>query len=103
MNNQGHGIMKQTINTWLDGNYNAVNEESGLYFPDFNKVAEAYGIEATNIYNHNDIKNKIQNVLDKKGPVFCNVHVNPEQQIKPKLKFGEDLDDLWPYLNENGE
>ena len=34
-NNQGHGIQKQTIETWLDGRYEALDKKTGLFFPDF--------------------------------------------------------------------
>ncbi len=102
MNNQGHGIMKQTIDTWLDGNYSAVNVDSGLYFPDFNNVAKSYGIQDTKIENHTNLQDEINKILNLDGPVFCNVNINPKQQIRPKLKFGEQLNELWPYIDYKG-
>jgi acetolactate synthase-1/2/3 large subunit len=99
-NNKGQGIIRQTIDTWLDSNYNAVDYETGLSFPDFNMVAEAYGIQTAEIKSHTDIELEIQRVLKMDGPVFCNVFINKYQQIKPQLVFGKGLEDMCPYKEE---
>jgi acetolactate synthase I/II/III large subunit len=98
-NNHGHGIQKNTLNTWLDGRYEAVDYDSGLYFPDFNKVAAAYDIKAVNIDTHKNLNSKIKEVLVNPGPIFCNVEINPEQKIEPFLTFGRPLEDLGPLLD----
>lgn len=102
-NNHGHGIIRQTINTWLDSNYNAVDEGTGLSFPDFNKVADAYNLKSSIINSHKDIKENIKNVLQKKGPYFCNVEIYPHQDIRPQLVFGKSIDEMWPYLDEGAD
>ena len=99
-NNQGQGIMRQTIDTWLDSNYNAIDYETGLLFPDFSRVAEAYGLKTAEIHSHENIEQQISDVLNIKGAVFCNVFINKYQQIKPQLVFGKGLDDMWPYIQE---
>ena len=43
-NNHGHGIQKQTIDTWLGSHYVAVDEDSGLAFADFDKNSSAPSI-----------------------------------------------------------
>lgn len=99
-NNHGHGIIRQTINTWLDGNYNAVDEASGLSFPDFNKVAEAYHLNTRTIESHENIHSNIKNILKQEGPFFCNVEIYPLQEIVPQLVFGKSIDQMWPYIEE---
>ena len=56
LNNKGYGMIKQTIDTWMDSNYVGCDEKSGLSLPDFQKVSKSYGIESVEINNHNDLK-----------------------------------------------
>ncbi len=98
-NNHGHGIQKQTIDTWLNSNYAAVDEATGLSFPDFAKVAEAFGLPYCHIEHHRHLKEKLKEVLKAKGPVLCDVEIVKDQKIVPMLKFGAGLEDLDPKLS----
>tara|TARA_Y100000588_G_scaffold395097_1_gene519814 strand:+ start:87 stop:1862 length:1776 start_codon:yes stop_codon:yes gene_type:complete len=98
-NNHCHGIQKHTLKTWLGGRLEGVDHESGLHFPDFNKVAEAYGLPNTTIKEHDSLKEQIRDVLNSPGPMFCNVEINPEQTMDPYLTFGRPLEDLGPPLS----
>lgn len=98
-NNQGHGIQKQTIETWLEGRYEALDYESGLLFPDFVKLAEAYGLPAVSISNHEKLHEQIKRALGRKGPVLIDVAISPDQRIKPMLTFGRPLEDQAPPLD----
>ncbi len=97
-NNHGHGIQKQTIDTWLNSRYVAVNEETGLSFPDFEKTGKAFKLTSMTLNNHDDVKTKLKMILKAKGPVLCNVEVTEDQRIVPMLKFGAGLEDLDPKL-----
>jgi acetolactate synthase-1/2/3 large subunit len=98
--NHCHGIQKQTLDTWLESRYTAVDEVSGLFFPSFIKVGRAFGLATVDIERHRHIKEKIREVLDRKGPVLCNVEIYPDQKIVPMLKFGSSLEDLNPKIPE---
>ena len=96
-NNGGHAIQKQTMDTWLNSHYAAVNHDTGLNFPDFVKTAEAFGLPAFRIENHSQLS-AIRQVLDTEGPVVCDIIVDPDQKIEPMLKFGSGIEDLNPKL-----
>jgi acetolactate synthase-1/2/3 large subunit len=98
-NNGGHSIQKQTIDTWLNSNYAAVDGASGLSFPDFVKTAEAFHLPAVRIENHAELEGGIKKVLATPGPVVCDVMIDPNQKIEPMLKFGAGLEDLNPKLS----
>ena len=49
INNHGYNMIKQTQEQWLESRYEASTNESGLAFPDFLKVARAYGFKTINI------------------------------------------------------
>ena len=97
-NNGGHAIQKQTMDTWLNSHYAAVNTDTGLNFPDFVKTAEAFHLPAFRIENHSQLDKVIAQVLETKGPVVCDVIIDPNQKIEPMLKFGSGLEDLNPKL-----
>jgi len=97
-NNAGHSIQKQTIDTWLNSNYAAVDERSGLSFPDFVKVAQAFHLPALRASNHQELESVVNKVLTTPGPVVCDLMIDPQQKIEPMLKFGAGLEDLNPKL-----
>jgi acetolactate synthase-1/2/3 large subunit len=97
-NNGGHAIQKQTIDTWLHSKYVAVDEKSGLSFPDFVKTAEAFHLPALRASNHQDLDAVISKALATPGPVVCDIIIDPNQKIEPMLKFGSGLEDLNPRL-----
>lgn len=97
-NNGGHAIQKQTMDTWLDSHYAAVNHDTGLNFPDFVKTAQAFDLPALRIKDHSQLS-VIRQVLDTPGPVVCDVIVDPDQKIEPMLKFGSGIEDLNPKLS----
>jgi acetolactate synthase-1/2/3 large subunit len=99
-NNQGHGIQKQTMDNWLNSNYAAVNVKTGLYFPNYEKLAQAFDIDYFEIIENDNINAVLQKIFRTKGPIFCNVHINKEQKILPMLKYGKGLEDLEPQLPE---
>ena len=88
INNSGYGMIKQTIDTWMKGRYVGCDLKSGLSLPDFKRVSNAYGIHSTEINNHNDLHEKIEYVLKFKGPIVCDVQLEHDQKIIPKVKSG---------------
>jgi len=101
INNMGYGMIKQTIDTWMDSNYVGCDKKSGLSLPDFQKVSKSYGIESVEINNHNDLKEKIEHILNYKGPIVCDVKLDPNQKIIPKVKSGSPIHDMLPSLDKN--
>ncbi|WP_420134741.1 thiamine pyrophosphate-binding protein [Rhodopseudomonas sp.] len=99
-NNHGHGIQKQTLETWLDANYVGVDAPSGLSFVDFAKVAEAMDLPVITISRSGDIAAQLADVYARKGPVFCNVEINPAQKLYPVLKFGAPLESQLPSIDD---
>jgi acetolactate synthase-1/2/3 large subunit len=97
-NNAGHGIQKQTIDNWLNSHYAAVDEVSGLYFPDYKKIAEAFNIPYFALETCQDLK-RLPHTWNEKGPFLCDVHIIENQKIAPMLKFGGGIDDLDPKIS----
>jgi len=99
INNHGHGIQKQTLETWLGGRYVGVDPDSGLAFPfDFSRVAESLGLPALTINGTQPLAEDLALAYAQPGPVFVNVEINPEQKLYPVLKFGASLENQMPAL-----
>jgi len=99
LNNHGHGIIQSTQDNWLGGRHHAAHpDEGGLPDPDFEKIAQAYGIMTERIDSNDELTDKIKKVLSAQGPVVCNVHQLFGPQIAPKLLYGRPIEDSDPLL-----
>ena len=98
-NNQGHGMVRQTQEMWLGGNYYATSIEGGLASPDFPAVARAYGIAAETLTLGSDIGSKLTWLLADDKPAFLNVEIHPDRRVVPQVKFGRPNEDADPLLD----
>lgn len=102
INNRSHGIQKQTLQTWLNGNFVCVDEDSGLAFPkDYLLIAKAFGIKYLKIDKDSDIQQILKTVYSDNEPCFVDVQINPDQKLYPVLKFGFPLENQMPFM-DNG-
>lgn len=108
LNNKGYHSIRQTQQSFFKDNIVGCGLESGLTFPDFEKVAKAFNFIYKPIRNHNELANCIEYVLKEKGPTFCEVFIDMNQQFSPKLSSRklEDgtmvtatLEDMSPFLD----
>ena len=100
LDNSGYGMVKQTIDTWLSKNYVGCDKNSGLSIPNFLNIFKAYGIKSVEIKNNGEIDKKLKYVMNYKGPIMCNVKININARIVPKMKAGDPLDDMIPRLSK---
>jgi acetolactate synthase I/II/III large subunit len=101
INNGGYGLIKMTQETWLKSNKVGVDESSGLGMPDLQKIAKAYGITTCEINNNNEIEKKLKYVLNSKKPILCDVRINSDSKVNPKITSGKPIHDMSPFLERN--
>lgn len=108
LNNGGYVSIQTTQKNYFNGNYVASSATSGLTLPDIKSIAKAFGIPAARLNNHSHIREKIRDILQKDGPVVCEVMVSPDQVTAPRVssRQREDgsmeslpMEDLWPFLD----
>ena len=85
-----------------------IGPESGdLSFPDYRKVAEAFGYRYLEAHSNIQMQEMVDEALEEKEPVFCEVFVSPAQNFEPKnsavrLEDGtlesRPLEDMAPFL-----
>ena len=98
INNHGYSMIQQTQDQWLDSRYLASTTEGGLGFPDFLKVADAYGFKTVMIDSNKSIVERLREVFNWKGPVFCNVEISAKHKVIPQVKYGRPIEDAEPLL-----
>lgn len=96
--NNGHATVKQTIEIWLQGRYVVVDKESGLSFPNYQKLAEAFSLPYFYLGSNADVRKQLAAVCAHKGPLICHLDILDTHRIVPMLKFGTGLADLDPKL-----
>jgi acetolactate synthase-1/2/3 large subunit len=107
-NNDGYHSIRQTQQNYFPDNIVGCGPESGVTFPDFRKIGEAFGFPVSRIDTHEAMGAAIAAVLDAPGPQFCEVMLDKAQTFSPKLSSRrlEDgrmvtsaLEDLAPFLS----
>lgn len=106
-NNSGYHSIRQSQQAHFSGFSVGCGPDSGVTFPDFGKVAGAFGFAYRSTSDHSDIRDAIRETLAEDGPAICEIFVDKEQNFAPKLssKRLEDgtmvtapLEDLAPFL-----
>ena len=106
-NNAGYLAIKNTQNSQFGGRLNAVDEKTGVSLPDFEKVATAFGIHYVKISDNGvSLGLLIDQVLSYDGPVFCDISMDPNQPLIPRLDseiingkiVAKPLDQMFPRL-----
>jgi acetolactate synthase-1/2/3 large subunit len=108
LNNGGYLTIKQTQELGFDGRLMGVNDESGVSFPDFMKIAEAYCFKGVRLTAHQDLKSQIECIMNHDGPVLCEIMMDPNQMQAPKAVNRRNtdgtlkqtpLEDSFPFLD----
>lgn len=109
INNNGYHQVRQTQDNIFHNGYIGMGPESGdLGFPDFKKLADAFGIPYLPIRNNGELKSGIQQVLNHNGYILCEVFVSTTQKFEPKSAtkklddgtlISPPLEDMAPFLS----
>jgi len=108
LNNNGYHSIRQTQTNLFNPPMVGVNKDSGISFPDMEKIAYAYGVPYVRIDAISNILSGIDTVYETEGPVICEVLVDENQFFEPKLSskrlpdgtmVSPDIDDMYPFLD----
>lgn len=106
-NNAGYHSIRQSQQAHFNNFSVGCGPDSGVTFPDFEKIAVAFGLAYTRTSDHADIREAIARTLAAPGAAICEIMVDKEQAFAPKLssKRLDDgtmvtapLEDLSPFL-----
>lgn len=107
-NNFGYHSIRQAQQAYLNGFSVGCGPDSGVTFPDFAKIAAAFGFAYVSTSDHADMGEAIRQTLASSGPAICEVFIDKEQNFAPKVSSRrlEDgsmvtapMEDLAPFLS----
>lgn len=108
-NNQGYEAI-MTTHTNFFGRLTGCNQESGIGFPSFEKIAGAFGLTYCRMADHSDVDHKLSDFLHSDQPGLCEVISDATQGIEPKSKskktdngqiVSPPIEDLFPFLERS--
>ncbi|OHD53901.1 MAG: acetolactate synthase, large subunit, biosynthetic type [Spirochaetes bacterium GWF1_51_8] len=98
LNNSYLGMVRQWQELFYNKRYSGVlmekhshNQSTGEYYPDFVKVAEAYGCWGKRITLPSEIEGAIREMIDYKGPAILDVVIEKEENVLPMVPAGASL------------
>jgi acetolactate synthase-1/2/3 large subunit len=106
-NNSGYHSIRQSQQAYFDGFSVGCGPDSGITFPDFGKIAAAFGFAYTRVSEHDDMVRAIGETLNAPGAAICEIMVDKSQNFAPKVSSRrlEDgtmvtapMEDLAPFL-----
>jgi len=101
-NNDGYTSIKISQKTFFNGKYVASEKSSGVSFPKFEKIVNAYELPYLSIRNHSEIDEKLDEFLSNDGPIVLEVFTDPDEFHEPKVVAQLDKDGKFiPGVLEN--
>lgn len=106
--NEGYGAIRQTCKNYFNGMYIGCDKESGVSFPDFEKVANAFEIPYHRCNTNGDLEESIDWLNAHCGYAFLEVMQKLDDPVEPKVMSRMDennnfvapaLHDMYPFLD----
>ena len=86
-NNRGYYSIRSTHLNYFHKEF-ASSPETGVSFPNFEKLMKAWGFPYFKINNDDELY-KVKEVMDYKGPVVCELIIDPMQPVLTKWTAGQ--------------
>ena len=108
LNNSGYHSIRQTQSSFFAGRIVGCGTDSGLSFPDFGRLAAAFGMPFERCSRHADLQGTIARTLACAGAAMCEVVLDLSQPFAPKLSSRKledgsmvtsSLEDMAPFLS----
>lgn len=107
INNNGYHSIRQTQRNLFQPPFVGIDSDSGVGFPDFAKLADAFGVRYFCLDSENNCDKVLEEALNCDGPCICECIVDPSQNFAPKSSskvlpdgriVSPSLDDMFPFL-----
>ena len=106
-NNAGYHSIRQSQEAHFEGFSVGCGPDSGVSFPDFERLAYGFAIPYVRARDHGDMAEAVRRTLAMPGPCLCEVMIDKAQAFSPKLSSRRldsgamvtaPLEDLSPFL-----
>lgn len=97
LNNQYLGMVRQWQELFFEKRYatTCLACKDGRYFPDFVKLAEAYGLEGMRVENPGEVEEALQQSMKSDASFLIEMVVEPESNILPMIAPGATLSQFY--------
>ena len=72
--------------------------EGGLAFPNFVRVAQAYGYPVARITRNRDLQKNLSQMIHRPGYSFIDVEISRKHRVIPQVQYGRPNEDASPLL-----
>lgn len=110
LNNNGYLLIRSTQRNFMNDRFMGEGPDSGLFFPELEKIAEAYEIPFFRIEKPSEIDETVRKIFSMSDPVICEV-ISPEwQALIPRITsekmpdgrlIAHEYSDMFPFLDRN--
>lgn len=106
INNDGYLTIKSMQQNHF-GRLVGSDPSSDVQCPDMEKISQAYGLDFIRLHNHDELHEKLDDILATNGPIVCEIMMNPEQPLIPRVSsmklpdgkvISKPMEDLFPFL-----
>jgi acetolactate synthase I/II/III large subunit len=92
INNDGYLSIKVSQKTFFNGNYVASEKNSGVSFPNYEKVIKAYDLPYYSIKDNDTIQPTLNKFLSQEGPCVLEIFTDPDEFHEPKVVAKLDIE-----------
>ena len=110
LNNNGYLLIRHTQNNFQGGRLIGTHAQTGVSFPDMEKIAWAYGIKFMRVDKIKSLDSSLKEFFAHKGPIIMEIITPQNQPLIPRVasKQGNDgkmvsmpYDDMFPFLERD--
>ncbi len=107
--NGGYGAIRQTSKNFFQGAYIGCTPDTGVSFPDFEKVAETFGYEYRRCSTNAQVEDAVKYLTSSRHRVLLEVEQKFDDPVTPKVMSRLDengkmltpaLQDMYPFLTD---
>ncbi|KQN16779.1 thiamine pyrophosphate-binding protein [Sphingomonas sp. Leaf30] len=107
LNNDGYHSIRQAQQNYFPENIVGCGPDSGVTFPDYQRLAYGFALASSRVDNHEDLPSAIRAALDGPDAHLCEVMIDKTQAFSPKLSsrrledgtmVSSALEDMAPFL-----
>jgi acetolactate synthase I/II/III large subunit len=107
LENNGYVAIRITQTSFFERRFVGESPDSRLHLPEFQKIVTAFGLKYRCISDEKDLDKKLKDVLDEKGPVVCEIRMDPNQTLYPKVAsvktedgkmISKPMEDMFPFV-----
>ena len=107
--NDGYNAIRQTCKNFFKGEIYGCTKDSGVDFPDFSKIADAFGFKYFRCNTNKDVEKSLKKLFSIKGNCLMEVKQQLDDPISPKVMSRTNpdgtfktpaLQEMYPFISE---